>query len=398
MNDGLFFTYVDEAKNDGEEAPVAVDDTQIVKEAKIEEDLLPKEPEKHDETDSRHNPRYVKLEDRVMDVPRLKIIPPQPPKTAYSGTARRQKPTESLDESQVMQEPQRKPKTARTQRRYGFSIIRRPKIRYVPPPKPSRKEIKQVSIFKEVKNNPMHLPASVEDLDLLISKLNEDYQSALFIQNYDEAQNILRIINHANAKKKYAEKRKMDNKCRDEVKKHNELCQTARSRISEWEEKYERFKKEVDQHTNEIIQQNNKELEEFDKTEPKEIPNHYRRASRELRELRDQEKFYSTQGDTFKAKNVKDLADKKQQEEEQAILNAVKEDFLKRRETLIRKQKNKLHAYLMRAQSTQYAMIRTRDVIASGYSKRIGLMESTIEKRIENGEMKRKELKNATSC
>ena len=260
----------------------------------------------------------------------------------------------------------------------------------------SHKEIKQIAITKEVMHNPMALPSSGEDLALLIAKLKQEYGEEIRRERWKEAQKIARIINSAESKYRNVKKAQENNKYIKEATKHNELCAITKARVDKWNDEYEEFKKNIQEQANAIIQSHELELQEFDKNAPRELPRYYQKMSKELRELRDQEKLYAMQLKFKKAKRIQMIADQKEELENEAAYKLLMDDFMRKRENLIKQQNKRLSAFVTRAQATQFAMLKKRERMTEGYCKRIGLMGDTIERRIEHGEVKAKEIKNLT--
>ena len=304
---------------------------------------------------------------------------------------------QNIEQQNHPQEPillKPKPKTARRRR---TAFIRKPKVRLNSmQSRQSHREIKQIAITKEVMHNPMALPSSGEDLALLIAKLKQEYGEEIRRERWKEAQKIARIINSAESKYRNVKKAQENNKYIKEATKHNELCAITKARVDKWNDEYEEFKKNIQEQANAIIQSHELELQEFDKNAPRELPRYYQKMSKELRELRDQEKLYAMQLKFKKAKRIQMIADQKEELENEAAYKLLMDDFMRKRENLIKQQNKRLSAFVTRAQATQFAMLKKRERMTEGYCKRIGLMGDTIERRIEHGEVKAKEIKNLT--
>lgn len=267
---------------------------------------------------------------------------------------------------------------------------------YSPPISPSIRATRKCKILQrtyEAINNPNSLPYNIDELKTIIYQLQILQQRHTESAEYPEAEHIQRVIRSAEKKLKNEEERKNNQTdVKGTVYKRQELQAIVDIFVDDWNQHYEFFIQTTKKEARELKQQHQNELDAFDASQPQNLPPKFRKRSVNLIKMRDKERALALNKQFLAAEHMKNIADEAEAEETQKSIKAMQDDFHRRRELLLNKQKEQLRVFCNHSEMTRIKMIQQRDQLLDGYVRRLQKLDSEIENLTENGKMTKNEI------
>jgi hypothetical protein len=161
------------------------------------------------------------------------------------------------------------------------------------------------------------------------------------------------------------------NTVREMNNRHGELESIVAGYLEAWEREFREFAEKAEADSEELRQQQEKELDDFDATAPVEISVLFRKRSPRLLALRLKEARQCLIKEFPAAARTRREAENQEEAEVAAGIEKTRQDFLFRRNNLISEQEIAMNAFKVRMEATRNALIMKRDRRISGFLHRM---------------------------
>lgn len=225
-----------------------------------------------------------------------------------------------------------------------------------------------------------------QTLRCCIKQLNQLKKDAVANKNYREANHYAEIIK---ASQKAADIHGFTTQCAQKLGYLEEMQADAQEKVDEihnaWVQRFQEFEELIDSKMQALTDSQTKELEEFDKNMPSELPAKYKKHSNEYALMRKKEDLLIKNEDYLAADTIKKKAD--QLEKEELIKQHMKfqDDLQVERNALIKKHNQQYEAFALWMNTRRHEMLSYRDTDLEGPLKRLEHYTKLVERIKKNG-------------
>jgi hypothetical protein len=168
------------------------------------------------------------------------------------------------------------------------------------------------------------------------------------------------------------------------VRKRNELLEFAQIVQSEWDQKIEAYKQQIEQHLQDMQAEHEKELQDFMNNVPRELPTLYKRNSVAYLELRAKERGLAFHRRYDEADAYQHSADVLFEQEKEMNYEKVDSIYREKLRRLRRHQKRELEIYQLSTESKMTEMINSREKQIRGAFDRARRLDMQIDRYCDN--------------
>lgn len=196
-----------------------------------------------------------------------------------------------------------------------------------------------------------------------------------------------KLLTQLNAKlKKEETKKNASSDVQQKVVKKKELEAIVERFLDDWNAQFSEFLDVTKAQAAAMKEQHQKEMAEFDATEPHDLLPQYRQRSTKLIQLREKERALAQNKRFVDAQQTKARADRIEASETRNQVQKMKEDWNAKREQVIAKQKQQMQVFFSHAEATRIRMMQQRDNLLNGYIERIERIDSNLTQMCEDGD------------
>ena len=280
------------------------------------------------------------------------------------------------------QPPKIPPKTARLPRR-GNSI------NY----KVFHRKISQLSY--DVLNGDAPLPDELGELSKIMFELQSLVDQSIHDEDYDEANRIQNCIDKCQSKYDYIKAHMVDTRqIQEDLIAHSDLETIVKLRLEEWNEQYDTFMEACKQKEQQMIEEFQQKLQEYDEGAPQAPNKSYAKESTELTNMRMKERNLALHHKFSEAKQMQRKGNRVEVQEYDVAMQKTYQDFLRKRTNMINEFEKQLQAYRDHCKATAIVLMRARQKAVEGHLKRMDNINKDVIVRCERSKVKEEHVMN----
>ena len=255
------------------------------------------------------------------------------------------------------------------------------------------RKISQLSY--DVLNNDQPLPDDLGQLGQIIFELQNLVDQAIHDQDYDEANRIQNCIDKCQSKYDYIKAHMVDTRqIQEGILAHSDLETVVKLRLDEWNQQYDSFIEASRQKEQQMVDDFQAKLAEYDETAPQQPYKSYAKESTELTGMREKERNLAMHHHFSEAKAMQQKGNAVEVTEYDAAMAKTYEDFNRKRQNMINEFQKQLQAYRDHCKATAVVLMRARQKAIEGHLRRMDNINKDVMERCERTRMKEDRIMN----
>lgn len=242
--------------------------------------------------------------------------------------------------------------------------------------RPAREMCKEA---QDALNDPSTIPNDIEILRVIAADLRSQRDHISDTGDYKEAYKYQKTLQIVETKLTELQTHEGElNNLHNLMARHQEMEMIVTALQQDWDKNFEAFLKTTEQDQAEMQARHEKELEDYDQTVPTEIAMKFRKRSPRILALRVREARLALGRQYAAANKLKEITDMEEEKEAESAMDKTYQEWISKRERLIKAQEREKEAFLSHAESTRKNMVLARDKRISGYLKRMSNLNKDI--------------------